>query len=82
MNFNIPYYGKYLFFQYSTPLVGMRFCRHVLNSSRNKNKMLHNPYLLGKVFFLASKTLLSPIGTLKKNFFINFKLYGLANDKE
>jgi hypothetical protein len=69
MNFNIPYYGKYLFFQYSTPLVGMRFCRHVLNSSRNKNKMLHNPYLLGKVFFFGLQNSIVPHWHTKKELF-------------
>jgi hypothetical protein len=44
--------------------------------------MMHHPCLLEKVFFLAFKTLLSPFGTKKKHFFINFKLYDLANGKE
>jgi hypothetical protein len=82
VNFSIPHCGKYFFSQYSTPLLGMRLCKHVPNSPRDKNKMMHHPYLLEKVVFLAPKTLLSPIGTRKKNVFINFKLYGLVNGKE
>jgi hypothetical protein len=54
------------FSQCSTPLVGMRLCRHVPNSPRNKNKMMHHPCLLEKVIVLASKTLLSPISTWKR----------------
>jgi hypothetical protein len=46
----------------------MRFCRHIPNSPRDKNKMLHNPWLLEKVVFWAFKTLLSPFGTRKKTF--------------
>jgi hypothetical protein len=42
--------------------VDMGFCRHVPYSSRNKNMKSHNPYLLKKRVFLASKTLLSPLG--------------------
>jgi hypothetical protein len=53
-----------LFFsQCSTLLVGIRFCRHVPNSTKNKNMKFLNPYLLQKMVFLASKTLLSPFGT-------------------
>jgi hypothetical protein len=48
--------------------MGMRFCRHILNSPRDKNKMLHKPCLLEKVVFWAFKTLLSPSGTGKKTF--------------
>jgi hypothetical protein len=47
---------KTFFSQCSSPLVGTRFCRHVSNSPRDKYKMLHNPSLLEKVVFLASKT--------------------------
>jgi hypothetical protein len=82
VNFSIPHCGKFSFSQCSTLLVGMILCRHIPNSPRDKNKMMHHPCLLEKVVFLASKTLLSPIGTWKKNYFINFKLYDLANGKE
>jgi hypothetical protein len=82
VNFNIPHYGKYFFSQCSTRLVGMRLCRHVPNSPRDKNRMMHHPCLLEKVVFLASKTMLPPIGTWKKIFFINFKLYDSTNGKE
>jgi hypothetical protein len=47
----------------STPLVGMRFCKYVPNSTRNKNIKSCNPYLLQKVVFLASKILLFSLGT-------------------
>jgi hypothetical protein len=67
------------FSQCSTPLVDMRFCRHLPNSPRYKNKVLHNPCLLEKVSFLAFKTLLPPFGIRNKNFFVNFKYYDLAN---
>jgi hypothetical protein len=68
VNFSIPHCGKYFFPQCSTPLLGMRLCRHIPNSPRDKNKMMHHPCLLGKVDFVASKTLLSPIGIGKKTF--------------
>jgi hypothetical protein len=48
--------------------MGMRFCRHIPNSPKDKNKMLHNPCLLENVVFWAFKTLLSPFGTWKKTF--------------
>jgi hypothetical protein len=51
------------FFSMFTPPMGMRFCRRIPNSPKDKNKMSHNPYLLEKVVFWAFKTLLSPFGT-------------------
>jgi NADH:ubiquinone oxidoreductase subunit B-like Fe-S oxidoreductase len=81
-NFSIPCCKKYFFPQCSTSLVGMRFCRYVSNSPRDKNIILHNPCLLENVAFLASKTLLPPIGTGRNNFFINFEIYDLANGEE
>jgi hypothetical protein len=57
-------------------------CRHVLNSLKDKTKMMNHPCLIDKVFCWASKTLLSFIGTREKNFFINFKLYDLTHGKE
>jgi hypothetical protein len=70
------------FSQCSTPLVGMRFWGHVPNSLRNKNMEKHIPYQLQKMVFLAFKTLLSPLDTGKKNFFVNFERYDLANGEE
>ena len=70
------------FFQYSTPPMGMRFCRHVPNSKMNKIVKSHNSCLLPKMVFLASKTLLSPSITWGKTNFINFECYGLANGKQ
>jgi hypothetical protein len=45
--------------------------------------MLHNPCLLQKVVFLASKTLLSPIGTGKKTFssILNFMISRMGRNK-
>jgi hypothetical protein len=40
------------------------------------------PYLLLKMVFLAFKTLLFLFGTGKKNRFINFECYDLANGEE
>jgi hypothetical protein len=55
VNFSILHFGKYFFPQCSTPLVGMRLCRHVPNSPRDKNKMMHHLCLLEKVFFWPPK---------------------------
>jgi hypothetical protein len=63
VNCSISHCEKCFFSQCSTPLVGL--CRHVSNSPRDKNKMMHHPYLLEKVVFLASKTLLSPLAQEK-----------------
>jgi hypothetical protein len=69
VNFSIYHCGIFLFFsQCSTPLIGMKFCRHIPSSPRDKNKMMHHPCLLDKVVFLASKTLLFAIGTRKETF--------------
>jgi hypothetical protein len=62
--------------------MGMRFCKHIPNSRRNKNKMSNNPCLLEKVVFWAFKTLLFPFGIGKKYFFVSFKCLDLANNKE
>jgi hypothetical protein len=62
--------------------VGMRFYGHVPNSPRNKNPKRHISYLLERVVFLETKTLLSSFGRGKKNFFFNFECYDLANGKE
>ena len=69
MNFSIPLCEKWHFFQGSISLVDMKFCWHVHNSPRNKNLKSPNPYLLYKMVFLASKTLLYPLSTRKKLFF-------------
>jgi hypothetical protein len=74
---------EFLFFsQCSTPLVGMRFYRHIPNSPRDKNKYVAQSMPTWKVVFWAFKTLLSPFGIGKKNFFVNFKCYDLSNSKE
>jgi hypothetical protein len=46
--------------------------------TRNKNLKFYNPYLLYKMVFLASKTLLYLLSTWKKTYF-NFEPYDLAN---
>ena len=74
--------SKIIIFSMFHTSCGMRFCKHVHNSPRDKNKMLHNPYLLEKVVFLAFKTLLSSFGIGEKNFFVNFTRYDLGNGKE
>jgi hypothetical protein len=48
----------------------------------NKNMERHIPFLLLKMVFLAFKTLLSPSGAGRKNFFVNFELYDLANSEK
>jgi hypothetical protein len=52
---------KIIFFSMSTPLVDVRFCTHVPNSTRNKNVKSSKPYLCPKMVFLAHETLLSLI---------------------
>jgi hypothetical protein len=61
--------------------VGMRYCRHVPNSTRNKILKSGKPYLSPKMVFWAPETLLSLSGTVEKNFFFDFKPYDLANRK-
>jgi hypothetical protein len=45
VNFSISLVEFFFSSQCSAPLVGMRFCRYVPNSPRNKNFKLHDPYL-------------------------------------
>jgi hypothetical protein len=71
VNFSIPLWTKWRFFQSSISLVDMRFCEHVPNPPRNKNLKSFNPYLLYKMVFLVPKTLLYPLSTWKKNFFFS-----------
>jgi hypothetical protein len=82
VNFSIPFAENEFFSQCSTLLVGMRFWKHVSNSLRNKNMERHIPFLLFKMVILAFKTLLSPLDTREKNFFVNFERYDLANGEE
>jgi hypothetical protein len=83
VNFSITPCGKYFFSQCSTPLVDVRFCTHVRNStSRNKNVKSGKPYLRSKMVFLAPETLLLLSGRVEKNFFFDFEPYDLANGKE
>jgi hypothetical protein len=65
--------GKYFFSQCSTPLVDVRFCTHVRNSTRNKNVKSSKPYLSPKMVFLAPETLYFS-GTVEKNFFLTLNL--------
>jgi hypothetical protein len=73
---------KINFWQPSTPLVNMRFCTHVSNSTMNKNLRSGKPYRRRKMVFLAYKTLLSLSGAVEKNFFFNFECYDLTIGKE
>jgi hypothetical protein len=82
MNFHTPPSIKCTFSQRSTPPVHMIFLVHVPNSPRNKNMKSGNPYLLQNVVFLASKTLLYPLGTYKKNFFFDFEPCDLTFSKQ
>ena len=60
VNLSIPPCGIFIFFKCSTSHVGIRFCRHVPNSTKNKNLKSLNPYLLQKMVLLVSKIFLSP----------------------
>ena len=75
LNFSIPLCAEWHFFQGSVCLMDMRFCWHVPNSPRNKNLKSLNPYLLYKMVFLATKTLLYSLSIGKKTFF--FQLWTL-----
>jgi hypothetical protein len=81
VNFSKPSCGKRFFSQCSTTLVGMRICKHVPNSTRNKNMKFLNPYLLQKMVFWPPKLCCPPLQR-GKNFLINFERYNLANNKE
>jgi hypothetical protein len=59
---------KIIFFSMLHTSFGYEICRHIPNSIRNKNMMSQNPYLLKKLVFLASKTLLSPSGIGQQTF--------------
>jgi hypothetical protein len=59
--------------------MGMRFCRSIPNSLRNKNMKRHILVLLKKIVFLIFKTLLFPIDTSEKDIFIKFKFCNLTN---
>jgi hypothetical protein len=60
----------------------MKFCGHIPNSPTNKNVKRLIPYLLKKMVFLGSKTLLYLSGIGKKNFSFNFECYDLTNGEE
>jgi hypothetical protein len=51
---------KWCFFKGSISLVGMKFCKHVPNSPRNKNVKRLIPCVLEKLVLLVTKTLLFP----------------------
>jgi hypothetical protein len=55
--FSIPLVEIDVFLKVPHLLIGMNFCEHVLDSLRNKNLKKITPNLLGKMVFLASKTL-------------------------
>jgi hypothetical protein len=76
-----PLVENNFFSQCSTPLVGIRFCRHKSNPPRDKNKMLHNHAYLKKLF-LGLQNFTVPLWHSGNVFFVNFKCYDLANGKE
>jgi hypothetical protein len=82
VNFSTPPCGNWFFSLCSTPPVGMNFWGHVPNSPINRNPKRLIPYLLQKMVFLGSETLLYPSGIGKKYFFFNFECYDLTNGKE
>ena len=81
VNFSIPPWRKLIFSQCFIPLVDMRFWRHVPNSFRNKNMKRNIPYLLRYLVF-CFQNFVVPLRHRKKNFFIKFECYDLANGKE
>jgi hypothetical protein len=74
MNSSTPTFTKCTFSPRSTPLMHMIFLVHVPNSPRNKNMKSGNPYLFQNMVFLASETLLYPLGTCRKNFFFHSEI--------
>jgi hypothetical protein len=60
--------GKKNYSQCSTSLVGMRFFKHVPNSLKNNEMKRYIPYLLKKMVFLDSKTLMSTLDIGEKTF--------------
>jgi hypothetical protein len=68
MNFCIPLRGKYIFWQPSTPLVNMRFCTHVPNSTMNKNLRSGKPYQRRKMVFWPPKHCCPSRAQWKKTF--------------
>jgi hypothetical protein len=74
VNFSIPPCGNWWFSHSSTHCVGMRFCGHVPNPRKSKNKKRHMLYLLKKVDFLDPKRLLSPFCSGRKNYFFNLNV--------
>jgi hypothetical protein len=60
----------------------MKFCGHIPNSPTNANVKRPILYIVQKMVFLGSKTLLYLSGIGKKSFFVNFECYDLANGEE
>jgi hypothetical protein len=79
VNFNISLHAKTIFSWFHISY--MRFCNIIFNSLKNKNLKFLNPYLLQKMGF-CSPTHCCILWPHKKNFYFNFELYGLANDRE
>jgi hypothetical protein len=71
VNFSIPHCGTFFSSQCPIFLVNMRFCRNAPNSSRNKNKKLHNP-CLHEESFSALQNSVVPHWHTKKKFFHQF----------
>jgi hypothetical protein len=74
VNFSIIPCEKKKFSQCSTALTSVIFSGHISNSLIEKNKMLHNPCLLGKVVSWAFLTILSPFGSGEKWRLVNLNV--------
>ena len=83
VNFSISHCWEKKNSQCSTPLVGLRLYRHVPNSPRDKNKMMHHPYLLEKVVFWPPKLCFLPLAQEKKPFssIFNFMILQMVRNE-
>ena len=79
VNLSIPHCGMYFISQWSTPLVGMRLCRHVPNSPSYKNKMMTPSMSTWKSCF-SSQNFVVPHWHMEKNLF--HQLYDLTSGKD
>jgi hypothetical protein len=70
VNFCIPLREKYFFWQPSTPLVNMRFCTHVPNSTTNKNFEVWQAILMPKNGFFGLQNTTVPLGRSGKKLFL------------
>ena len=78
VNFSMPPCGNWCFSQGSTSLVGMKFCKNVSNSLRNKNLKRLIPNLLEKSGFFGFQNTTASLGNNKKKLFL--QLWMLRNE--